>query len=581
MEDKMKKNYAKMIFLFLICLFQVSFSLPIYASSDEKTETELSPEDNEELKLHEQRLSNILKRDKIYPDAKKPRTISEEEIQKSAEKIEENAGEDYVEKTKDIFKFGLEEEISKAVDEITENEDLRFTSQIYQLFQDTKSPAIREKILDYFAKLKDPCLEDYACEVINDPYDVKKSTVSSCFKYVSSVGCKAALPGLVDLVDKEDEAYFDGALSALGELGEEDEAVFLADYLDRDDLSLSQRQSLMKVLGRLKALETWDKIVEIAENEDENSFVRMYAAEAIGAMEKSEGEDILIELFESDDPNLRIYVLKGLSHFKDEKADAVILQSLRDSQFKVRQEAVTISQERKMKDAVPYMIYRCKDSSEQKSVKEKCYDAIAELNTEEGNSYLVSLIKDKKTGDSTKIKVASCLLKYGNAGTEEIIELARDSLKNDVKKNLRYALGKEFVKYARAEFQDICAEYLASEDQATQGTGLDIFQSGKYLSLRADVEKIAADDEENARKINEEKEASLGIKKNEKDEKNKKSSSPAIYYKRKTANPNAPKAKRILSYIDSLQKTKNEEVDAVSSPDVRILEDRKASELEK
>ncbi|UKI56195.1 MAG: HEAT repeat domain-containing protein [Treponema succinifaciens] len=116
------------------------------------------------------------------------------------------------------------------------------------------------------------------------------------------------------MVDKEEDAYFTGALSALGETGGKEEALFLADYLDRDDLNVSQRQALMRVLGRIKAVETWQKISEIAKDENENTFVRMYAAEAIGAMEKPESEDILVELFESNDPNLQNLCYKKESH---------------------------------------------------------------------------------------------------------------------------------------------------------------------------------------------------------------------------------------------------------------------------
>ena len=141
------------------------------------------------------------------------------------------------------------------------------------MFFTTKDLQVKSKILAYFTKLKDPCLGDYACTVINDPYDEKDDTVSACFKYVSEAKITDAVPGLIDLVDKEEESYFTGALTAVGELGGKDEALFLADYLDRNDLSVAQRQALMKVLGRMKVLETWDKLTEIARDEDENSFL--------------------------------------------------------------------------------------------------------------------------------------------------------------------------------------------------------------------------------------------------------------------------------------------------------------------
>ena len=457
---------------------------------------------------------------KIYPADTRPK-------KHDSSKNYVDRSKDYEKKCNDILKYGLEGQITELIDELTKNQDNRFVDGIYDLFQETKSVAVKEKILDYFTKLKDSCLASYAVEIINDPYDEKNSIVEKCFKYVSEADIKDANPGLVDLVDKEEDAYFTGALSALGETGGKEEALFLADYLDRDDLNVSQRQALMRVLGRIKAVETWQKISEIAKDENENTFVRMYAAEAIGAMEKPESEDILVELFESNDPNLRTYVIKGISYFNDKKSSDLIIQALRDSQYKVRLEAVSAVGKNRIDKAVPFLIFRCKDKDEHKQVKEKCYSVIADLNTSDGNDYLISVLKDKKIGDATKAKVSAALLEYNHAGTKEVIELARSALKSDIQKNLRYALGKEFAKYDRSEFADICAEYIASDDVATQGTGLDIWAKGRYSSVKAAVEEIAKDAEEE--NLTEEKEKPKGYQ-----------------FGVKKKNANAKKAKRIL-----------------------------------
>ena len=531
------------LFMAVLCCLCVA-ALPAQDLEDEHEVEFLPQEKTSGGSGQDANIKAIVSREKIYPEAKRPKPVAKEAAALSAERTGEHAGDDYVKDVTDTFRYGLEEEIANQIDEISKNGDLRFVEPIYDLFQETKNPSIRCKILDYFAKLKDPCLEDYACEVINDPYDQKRDTVDACFKYAAAVECVAALPGLVTLVDKEDEQYFDGALACLGEIGGTDEALFLASYLDRDDLTVSQRQALMKVLGRIKAVETWDRLSEIAQDENENTFVRMYAAEAIGAMEKPESEDILLDLFEDDDPNLRVYVLKGLSHFSDKRADGVIIQALRDSQYKVRLEAIASVETRGMGAAAPYLVYRCKDSKEQRQIKEKCYEVLAKLNTAEGNEYLIGLLNDKKTGDSVKVKVAAALLEQNNAGTAEVIALARDSLKNDTRKSLRYALGKEFAKYGRAEFSDICAEYIASSDVATQGTGLDIFAKGRYQSVRAAVEAIAADDEDAAARENEERLKSAGGTAD--------GSKKPGYYRKKTANANAKKAKRVLALADSL-----------------------------
>lgn len=402
----------------------------------------------------------------------------------------------------DTLKFGMEDDIIELLNDFVKNEDIRFVDEVYDLFYVTKNIAVREKILEYFTKLKDPCLENFALEILDDPYEQKKSTVDAVFKYIQSVKTKEALPVVLKLVESEDENYFTNALTTLGEIGGSKEAVFLSEYLEREDLSLAQRQQLVKVLGKIKAVETYDKLVEMAQDEDENTFIRMYSAEAIGSMEKKEAVKVLVKLYEDTDPKLRCSVVKGLSNFKEnDEAKKTVIEAIRDSHVTVRLEAIEACKKNGYKEAVPYLVYRLEKDKED-SVKKKCYPAIACLNTKEGNEYLVKLITDKKVADTPKSRVATALLEYNNAGTDEIIALARETLKDDRRKPLRYALGKEFAKYKRNEFSSICKDYLDSKDTATQGTGLDIYSKGRYPDVLPVVRQIILDAAKNPLKKN-------------------------------------------------------------------------------
>ena len=431
-------------------------------------------------------------RDKIFPSPKRPAVPSSEKIQESERKNAERSGEKFMEETRDTFSYGLTDEISNLLDTLTQDKDCRFTQEAYDLFQDTKSPKIRQKVLAYFAALEDPCLEDYAVEIINEPYEQRTDIVNACFNYIRSVKSKDAIPGLVELLDKEEEAYFSNALVCLGEVGGPLEAQFLAQYIDRDDLSTQQKQSLVRVLGNLKAVETWDKLCEIAEDTDQDLFARCYAAESIGAMEKAESEPVLIDLYEADEPRLREYVIRGLSHYSSTASQKVIVQALKDDNYRVRLEALAAVQEQGISAADRDIIYHCKHK-EEKVVKEKCYKVLAKLSTPAGNEYLVSVLKDKKSSDDSKAKVGAALLENGN-GIDAVIECAEEALKDDKKKSLRYALGKEFAKYENPSFASICIKYLENKDPSTQGTGLDMYSRGRYSSARAKVEEIADGD---------------------------------------------------------------------------------------
>ena len=429
------------------------------------------------------------------PAKKRPKTPDSEKIAEL-----NNTDPEGNEKNAEILKFGLEEDISELLDTMTQKKDVRFVNEAYDLFQDTKSVAIREKILNFFKILEDPCLEDYAVTILNDPYDEKTSTVNACFSYIQAMKTKDALPATMALLESDNDEYFTGALETIGKIGGGREAVFITEYLEREDLSVAQRQSLVRVLGELHAVETYDKLVEYAQDEDENAFVRMYSAEAIGAMEKSGGDEILAGLFESENPNLRQYVIKGIAHFKTKEANDVLIQGLKDSHYKVRQESIGAIKENDIKEADEYLIYRAKNDPVQ-AVKNDALAALAKLNTSKGNEYLLNEITDKKVPDGQKSRVAKVLLEEGR-GISEIVELAMETVKDDRRKQLRYALGKEMAKYSNPAFAEVTLEFLKNKDTSTIGTGLDMWAKGRYSNCDDEVNALADKADLNAKTKN-------------------------------------------------------------------------------
>ena len=424
------------------------------------------------------------------PGAKRPVPADAEKLLE-AEKRDPD-GADKKSYTESI-RFGTAGEISGTIDKILDSDDPRFIDELYDVFLATSNGEIKMKILEYFSKLKDPCLEDYAVEILDDPYDTKDSMVEKCFLYVSEVKSSAAAPALVKLLETGEERYFSGALSALGKTGGKKEAEYLSRYLEKDDLTVPQRQALMRTLGEMNAVETFDSIVKIAQDEDENGFVRMYACEAIGNMKKAEAVPVLTGLFQKGDPNMRQYCIKGLSNFPDEKkATNLIIQAIRDDHYKVRIEAIKASKELSLTDALEYLIYRSKNDSEN-AVKKECYPAIAKMNTPQGNEFLVSQLKEKKVPDATKKMICEALFENGEAGESEIMELSKESLKDDRRKDLRASLGKLFIKHARSSYAEIDILYLQSKDAVTVSQGLELYRKARYEEALPFVQAIAKD----------------------------------------------------------------------------------------
>ena len=423
------------------------------------------------------------------PPAKRPKKPDAEKAKKAAQKDEKDSEQ----KARDTIKYGIEPELAELVKKLIENDDPRYSDELYDLFQETKSPVVREKILEYFTKFEDPCLEDYAVTILNDPYEERSSTVEQAFRYIAALKTKAAIPAVVTLLESENESYFTPALTTLGDVGGETEAEYLVQFLDRSDLTTAQRQALMKVLGKIKAEQTFDALVEIAKDDGENIFVRAYAAEAIGAMKRGDSVEVLTKLYEAQDPTLRCYAIKGLAYNEDDKeARETVVQAIKDSQYKVRLDAIDAAAKMKIKEAVPYIIHRAKSDPEAQ-VKKKAYEKLAAYEDSEADKFLVSQITDKKASDAVKRQSAEALLKYGKAGKKEIGEWAEAIARDDTKRVFRREIGKLLTKYPDSAFSGACAAFIASSDKDTRSIGLDMYSAGKYSSCESAVRALAND----------------------------------------------------------------------------------------
>ncbi len=409
----------------------------------------------------------------------------------------ENPVEDVKSETEtrlETLKFGLDSEVTSLIKElVAEEENPTFTKEFSELFSLTKNTALKDSLINYFTKFENDSIKDYALVILEDPYDEKSTTVSALIKYVATLKFAEAGESLVAIIEADEKKYFNDAVIALGLIGGAEEALYLVDYLE-NDITTGERQSIVKAIAAIKAIETYDKLVELVEDEDENTYVRMYSAQAIGEMKSEESTEILMNLFSSTDPNLREYAIKGLTNNPSKDAENLIIHAVKDDYYKVRIQAIASIKEMKLKEAGASLLYRAKNDTEV-SVKNACYDALALLDYNEAINYMIELLGDEKVADTVKSNVAKAFLEHKNsAGVNAVIDLALQVVKDDKKKSLRYALGKEFAKYESSKFDKVCEAYLESDDVSTKGTGLDIFKKNRYISLQEKVRKIAEED---------------------------------------------------------------------------------------
>lgn len=410
---------------------------------------------------------------------------------------EQNEEESLYQSRYEKLYYGTDAEITDLLDTLINDEDYAFSEDIASLFEKTRSDSVKAKIFDYYIKAKDPRLTD-ACKVyLANPYDEKKSILEKVFAYCSSLEITEVREEVVQLLEDENEDFLNASIKLLGKVGTEEDVPLLKSYLDKE-ISVPLKEAVVTAIGDIGVATNWETLLEIANDKDEATSMRMIAIEALGKLETDETVESLIKLYEETDSNVRYSVVKALATHKSDAVTSLITEAIRDSYFRVRIEAMSIAKEQQLYDTVPSILYRAKNDSEA-VVKNKAYEVLAAIGDRTAIDYLLGIVKGTKQGESVRGKVASYLLMYDfDIALDTIIETAEKCLKDDRYKNLRYALGKEFAKYNNANLESICQKYLEHKDVATKGTGLDIFRRNAFANLTPMVQAMAENSKEGA-----------------------------------------------------------------------------------
>ncbi len=397
----------------------------------------------------------------------------------------------------DILNYALDSEILELIDELIEEENTEYNEDLYNLFLRSKNDSVREGVLRFFATLKNPILEEECAEILEDPYDVRKSLLSAAVNYAGETGLSSLLPALHSLAESGNYDFASPAVKAIAKTGSSDDAVFLInlmeeDFFDNEKQQLVFRQDIISVIINLDCSEIRWQLAEIAGNTEENAVIRAGAANALGTLKNSEDIDTIASLFNESDPVLRSASVSALSNFNsDSAAKDIILEAFKDSYYKVRQEALSAAEKMNLSEAIPYILYRAKTDPVE-SIKLQAYEVLGALGREEGKTFLTETLKDEKAGGKLRVKAAEVLLEYHfESSCGDIAKIAMSAVNDEKQSWLCHELGKLFAGIESENTAELSAAYLSSGDVLSQSIGLDMYEKNRYASVRSIVENLA------------------------------------------------------------------------------------------
>ena len=446
---------------------------------------------------------------KVKNDRAAPQEIKQEQDARKNgdEKPEEEKQElDEIEKARQALQYGLESEILEVVNKVDKKDFETLQGDFNRLFTETKSPAVREGLFGLYQKYEDAQLTEAAVAVLEDYEAQQRTLIKAALSYLAAVKPEltpALNEALQNILIQNTAEYGAETVSVLGEIGSDETASFLAGYFDSltiDDAKqeLILKQTIMAALEKLHSEDTRDFLLERAQDENENVYVRSSAIAGLAQMGNPDIVPLLAAFFEQPEPQLREAAIRGAASFDTDETRQVILQGFKDSYYKVRLEALKTVQETAMREAAPYVLYRAKyDPTD--AVRFVAVETLAVLNTAEGNIWLAETFRDSKKGEKLRVTILSAVLKHNSTAlAADLDTVVLATVRENKQKKLRYEFGKEIAKIENTATAEICKAFLQSDDVLTKSIGLDMFKTNTPADARVLVEAIAQDEKQGA-----------------------------------------------------------------------------------
>jgi HEAT repeat protein len=360
----------------------------------------------------------------------------------------------------------------------------------------TKNKNILTGVFSFFADRKKSGLEERAVRAIEDRDNEAFETVSAAIDYMGRIESPLAAEVLMEILDGEESRFMNASIRAIGRIAKngdpEETAEFLVDYYTNKEPGDENRREIIIALGSTGSKKGVPFLVSIVENNDERVPLRMAALEGLSGIGDEEGLPAVLAAASSGDPNVRSAAIAALGPFKGDSVDEAILEAFRDSYYRTRIAAAQASRDRKLKEAVPYLKFRC-ENDEVPNVRDEAVKALGAIGNAEARGILESLFSERKNSDRIRVGSAEMLLQNDapDYAKKVIDEMDYAKTKNQT------ALYSGFLRVlgsAKAGvLEDLAKRFFALGGVIEKSYALDICLNNDFRGLTEEIRALSSD----------------------------------------------------------------------------------------
>jgi len=391
-----------------------------------------------------------------------------------------------------ILAFGLHSEVSGLIKEFIASKDLSYNNDLLKLFNNTKSDQIQRDIIELYTVIKSNNLISQVIEKIENRDYETRSMIIAGIRYISEIkAVKENEELFLELLNDNQKEYKIEAIKALTSTGNKNYSQPLMELYKTDEDAPVRLQVLLDI-GKLEDQSTAEFLKEIASDKYLERTYRQYAINSLGYLKDEESFNDLVAAYKEDDPFIRIYALSAISKYDKKEANTIILEAIRDENWRIRKQAITDAGERKSKDFIQILIYRA-DKDPVEDIRITSLNSLSEIGGKEAFDFIRSKAMDP--GASVKIRHRAFTLAVNNDTSNSItmIDTIFEKESNASNKAFLESLASELCKVEYSGLAPIFERMLDSSSVVIRVAGLRGIRINKISNLKDKVKTIAED----------------------------------------------------------------------------------------
>jgi HEAT repeat protein len=395
------------------------------------------------------------------------------------------------EEWRDVVQFGTETEVIALIQKLKTDNSYsgELDSEFIDLARNAKRQRILVEVLLFFGDKGKNDLADKALSILENRENETPETISAALAYLEKIKALNAVAILKDLIDDGPPTFRRQGIRILGKAVDksntDDIAAYLIDLYENRDPGPGNNDVLIEALGEIGSKDAVSFLTNIAQNADESASLRIAAIGALGKI--GDGLDAVMAAATAQEPLVRTAAIGALGAFSGAQVDDAIVESFRDSFFRVRVAAAKAAGQRKLTSAVPFLKYRA-ENDEALAVKEEAVRALGGIGGAEAESALEAFLKGSKNyPDRIRILAAEMLLNNKADVYVEGVITAMD----DAQKKRQTSLYNGFLRLLSAtksgKLEGLALRFFTSGTALEKSCALDMTLNNKFSSLKDQV----------------------------------------------------------------------------------------------